>query len=227
VVVILFFLLGLPAALLAERLIARLSADDDDIEYTDDESGIMRRLLPWQIGAWPDRLRWATVISIPVLFAIAGLSFEPAEAVVASVILTSLMVCLATDLLTYRVPNVITYPATAVAFSATLLLPDADPESALLAALLGGGVFFGISLVAPRGGFGLGDVKLAVLIGAALGLPAAYQALFFGMLSGGLVILALFLAGVVGRRQAVPYAPFLALAAVAVLLLRGAAFAPG
>ena len=32
--------------------------------------------------------------------------------------------------------------------------------------------------------------------------------------------------GVVGRKQAVPYAPFLALAAVAVVLTQGAAFAP-
>jgi prepilin signal peptidase PulO-like enzyme (type II secretory pathway) len=36
----------------------------------------------------------------------------------------------------------------------------------------------------------------------------------------------LLVAGVVGRRQAVPYAPFLSLAAIVMLLAQGAAFAP-
>ena len=44
--------------------------------------------------------------------------------------------------------------------------------------------------------------------------------------TGGVAIFALLLAGVVSRRQGVPYAPFLALAAVAVVLARGAVFAP-
>jgi prepilin signal peptidase PulO-like enzyme (type II secretory pathway) len=104
-------------------------------------------------------------------------------------------------------------------------MPGADAMDAALAALLGGGVFL-VMAILTRGGLGLGDVKLAMLIGAALGLQAAYQALAIGIVFGGLVILALFLAGAVSRRQAVPYAPFLALAAVAVILTQGASFAP-
>jgi leader peptidase (prepilin peptidase)/N-methyltransferase len=104
-------------------------------------------------------------------------------------------------------------------------MPDGEIMEAVLAALLGGGLFLVLSIL-TRGGIGLGDVKLAVLIGAGLGLPGAYQALFLGIIVGGLVIAVLFLAGVVGRRQAVPYAPFLALAAVGVVLAQGAAFAP-
>ncbi len=65
-----------------------------------------------------------------------------------------------------------------------------------------------------------------MLIGAALGLAGGYQALVFGVLAGGVAIFALLVAGVVSRRQGVPYAPFLALAAVAVVLARGAVFAP-
>jgi len=38
---------------------------------------------------------------------------------------------------------------------------------------------------------GLGDVKLAALIGAALGLQASYQALFLGIMGGGLILLVL------------------------------------
>jgi prepilin signal peptidase PulO-like enzyme (type II secretory pathway) len=69
-------------------------------------------------------------------------------------------------------------------------------------------------------------VKLATLIGAALGLRSAYTALFLGVVAGGGVILLLFALRFIGRRQAVPYAPFLALAAVFVLLTRGPVFAP-
>lgn len=223
---IVLFLVGLPAAFLAERLIHRFSATAEEIEYTDEVAGVTRLRLPWQRDPWPDYLRRASVLCIPPLFALAGLSFEPVQAFVVASILLALLICLTTDLLSFRVPNAITYPGIALAFAAALLLPDADPMSALLAAGLAGGIFLAIRLAAPRGGFGLGDVKLAVLIGAALGLPAAYQALFFGMLAGGGVILVLFLVGVVGRRQAVPYAPFLALSAVAFLFLRGASFAP-
>jgi prepilin signal peptidase PulO-like enzyme (type II secretory pathway) len=64
------------------------------------------------------------------------------------------------------------------------------------------------------------------LIGAALGFPGGYQALVAGVMAGGIVILLLFVTGVVSRRQAVPYAPFLALSAVAVVLTHGANFAP-
>jgi leader peptidase (prepilin peptidase)/N-methyltransferase len=104
-------------------------------------------------------------------------------------------------------------------------LPDVDLVGALAAAALGGGIFLLMYLVAPRGGFGFGDVKLAVLIGAALGLPVAYHALVVGMLGAAVVIVPL-LVGVVSRRQAVPYAPFLALSGAVFLLVEGAAFAP-
>ena len=67
---------------------------------------------------------------------------------------------------------------------------------------------------------------MAALIGAALGLQASYQALFLGVVGGGMILLGLFAIGAVGRKQAVPYAPFLALAAVVVVLTQGAAFAP-
>ncbi len=104
-------------------------------------------------------------------------------------------------------------------------MPDASPGDALLAAAAGGAIFFIIALVS-RGGLGLGDVKLAILIGAALGPQAGYEAMLLGVSAGGVILLLLLVSGFVDRRQAVPYAPFLALAAAAIVLLRGASFAP-
>jgi leader peptidase (prepilin peptidase)/N-methyltransferase len=157
--------------------------------------------------------------------AVAASRFDVAQALAVSALVLALLVCTATDLLRYRVPNAITYPGTLLALLAALVMPGADFQSALFAFVAAGLGFLALAL-ATNGGFGLGDVKLAALIGAALGLQASYQALFLGIVGGGLILLLLFMLGAVGRKQAVPYAPFLALAAVAVVLMHGAAFAP-
>ncbi len=219
---LLFFLAGLPAAYAAQRLILRFTRFEEE---QGDEHEPRPQRLPWQTGPWPARLRWGVAVLVPPFLAVAGWRFDAAEAAAVSLLVVALLICTATDLIRFRVPNALTYPGILLALLAAVLVPDADLEGALLAAALGGALFLVLALVS-RGGLGLGDVKLAVLIGAALGLPAAYEALLLGVIAGGVVILALFVAGVVGRRQAVPYAPFLALAAVAVVLVEGAAFAP-
>jgi len=216
---VLFFLLGLPMVYVANRLVVQLTAFDEDSE------GENARVLPWQQGAWPGRVRWGVLLMLPPSMAVAGARFEFIPAIGVSLLLAGLLICTATDLLRFRVPNLVTYPGIVLALLAAVIMPDGHLASAFLAALLGG-VLFLILAIFSRGGLGLGDVKLAVLIGAALGLPAAYQALFIGVIAGGVVILGMFVAGIVSRRQPVPYAPFLALSAAAVLLVQGPAFAP-
>jgi prepilin signal peptidase PulO-like enzyme (type II secretory pathway) len=157
--------------------------------------------------------------------AIAGWRFDVVAALAISPLIVALLVCTGTDLLRYRVPNVVTYPGTGLALLAALIVPGADTVGSLLAALLAGSFFFILVLV-TRGGIGLGDAKLAALVGAALGLPLAYQALLAGMIVAGIVLGALVVAGILGRRQAVPYAPFLALSALAFVLVEGPAYAP-
>jgi len=218
----LFFLLGLPVAFIAERLMARFTVAEDHVE--DDGSSAAKRLA-WQRDAWPARVRIAVAATMPPLMALTASRFDPAQALAVSALVVALLICTATDLLRYRVPNAITYPGTLLALAAALVMPGADFQSALLAFVAAGVGFLALAL-ATNGGFGLGDVKLAALIGAALGLQASYQALFLGIVGGGLILLALFAIGAVSRKQAVPYAPFLALAAVAVVLTQGAAFAP-
>ena len=219
---LLFFLLGLPVAFAAERLMARFTVAEDDV--AEDGSGAAKRLA-WQRGAWPARVRVLVAATMPLLMAVAAMRFDVGQALAVSALVVALLICTATDLLRYRVPNAITYPGTLLALLGALVMPGAEFSSALLAFVLAGLGFLALAL-ATNGGFGLGDVKLAALIGAALGLQASYQALFLGIVGGGLILLVLFAIGAVGRKQAVPYAPFLALAAVAVVLTQGAAFAP-
>ena len=71
-----------------------------------------------------------------------------------------------------------------------------------------------------------GDLKLAALIGAALGIPAAYSALALGVIAGGMAMAFLLITGSVSRRQVTPYAPCLAISAIAVVFVQGTAFAP-
>jgi leader peptidase (prepilin peptidase)/N-methyltransferase len=222
-----FFLAGIPAALLLNHAIAVLGREgynEGDADEAEPVGPEVKRL-PWQVGAWRDRVRVMVVATAPFLMAVAGWRFEPLQAAAVSALVLALLLCTGTDLIEYRVPNVVTYPGTLLALGASAFFPEGDLLNAGIAGL-GGGLVFLVMAIITRGGLGLGDVKLAILIGAALGFPGSYQALVIGILAGGAAILALFVTGVVSRKQAVPYAPFLALAAVGVVLTQGAVFAP-
>ena len=103
--------------------------------------------LPWQQGAWPARVRWATLLGLPVLMAVAAARFDPVQAAVVSMVVAALLVITATDMLRFRVPNAITYPGTVAVLAAALLMPDGRIGDAILAALVGGGVFFILAVI--------------------------------------------------------------------------------
>lgn len=84
----------------------------------------------------------------------------------------------------------------------------------------GGGaflIFFAIILIFPAG-MGGGDVKLAGAVGLMVGFPHVILALWLAIVGGGLVAIFLLLSRKRGRKDAIPFGPFLALSAVAVLL---------
>ncbi len=84
--------------------------------------------------------------------------------------------------------------------------------SALLGAAMGFGLFLVLALIKP-GSIGMGDVKLAGLIGFAAGLPGVIIALMVGIYSGGLAAIALLIYHRFRRRQTMAYAPYLVLGA--------------
>ena len=78
-----------------------------------------------------------------------------------------------------------------------------------------GGVVLGAALLALHGatarrGIGLGDVKFAAALGAALGLPAGVLALCAAFVLGGLYGAAILLTQRARRGATVPFAPFMA-----------------
>jgi len=79
---------------------------------------------------------------------------------------------------------------------------------------VGGGVFF-VIIVASRGGMGAGDMKLGAMLGAFLGWKLAVFALMVGVVVGGAWAVALMALGLRGRKDAIPFGPFLALGGAA------------
>jgi leader peptidase (prepilin peptidase)/N-methyltransferase len=120
----------------------------------------------------------------------------------------------ATDLTHRIIPNRIVLPAAAVILVAQTAL-DPSPEWALGA--LGASGFLFAAVLAYPAGMGMGDVKLALVMGAALGKTVAV-ALMLGMLAA-LVPAAVLLArhGSAARKMGIPFGPFLALGSVVAL----------
>jgi leader peptidase (prepilin peptidase) / N-methyltransferase len=114
------------------------------------------------------------------------------------------------------VPNRILLPMAVYGVAASAVVRGAMLPELLIA----GGAAFAFLLLAALihpGGMGMGDVKLAGVIGLYLGASIA-PALLVAFLSGSVVGIAIMLRrGAKGRKQAVPFAPFLALGAVVAL----------
>jgi len=112
------------------------------------------------------------------------------------------------------IPNRIVLPATVVVLVGNSVR-DLSPEWAL-AALAGSGFLFAAAIDYPAG-MGMGDVKLALLMGAALG-RVVPVALMVGMLSAlGPALYLLARHGSAARKMRIPFGPFLALGSVIAL----------
>jgi leader peptidase (prepilin peptidase) / N-methyltransferase len=112
------------------------------------------------------------------------------------------------------IPNAVVLPGTLVAV-ATLALtrPQHLVEHAIAAA--GAGGFLLAAALASRGGMGMGDVKLAAVMGLYLGRSVAVAmlvALVAGTLAGGIVVARRGLDA--GRKATLPLGPFLAVGAL-------------
>jgi leader peptidase (prepilin peptidase)/N-methyltransferase len=99
---------------------------------------------------------------------------------------------------------------------------------ALLGALAGAAIFGLLFLLTRGAGMGLGDAKLALLIGLFLGLHFTIAAIAFSFIFGSILMVPVLAAGSRGRRDAVPFGPFLVLGALVALYAPNAlAWVPG
>ncbi|HZP57981.1 MAG TPA: prepilin peptidase [Dehalococcoidia bacterium] len=182
--------------------------------------------LPWGLTGGA-AYRRATIIALTsLLFALAGLRYSghAADLAIASAWLGVLLVCAATDIIAYRVPNAVTYPAIAVALAVGMVMPGGNRLDVAAGGLLAGGLFFVCALL-PGAPMGMGDVKLAFFIGFALGLTLVIPAMLVMAVSGGVVAAVLLVLKLLGRRKLnyMFYAPFISLGAAVVILAQGTA----
>lgn len=122
------------------------------------------------------------------------------------------------DLEVRRVPNIIVLPATAAVLVAVATLRPHHLLEAIIAGAAAAAFLLAPSLIA-RGAVGMGDVKLALLLGVALGRGVAL-ALFVGCLAASVAAIVLLVRhGSAARKTAVPFAPFLVFGAIAAIAL--------
>ncbi len=154
--------------------------------------GLLFGLIAWRVG-WGGEL--------PVYLALAA----------------ALLVLAMIDLHHRILPDRITLPGVVLGLLASATLLPSGGLNGLIGMLAGGGMFYLIALLS-RGGMGGGDIKLIAMIGAFLGWQAVLLTTFLAATVGGLVGGILMLAFGKGRKYAVPFGPFLSLAAIVCLL---------
>jgi len=153
-----------------------------------------------------------------VLFTLAAHRFGPTfDLGPALLLLAALVAITGIDLDHQIIPDVITIPGIVAGAALSIAIHPARWLDTLLGVALGGGVFFVIILVS-RGGMGGGDMKLGAMMGAFLGWKLALLAILLGVFAGGAVAVVLLSRGSHGRKDPVPFGPFLALGAVISLL---------
>jgi leader peptidase (prepilin peptidase)/N-methyltransferase len=160
------------------------------------------------IGSMYPLLELATAGFIVACVLVYGPSARAAVSAFFGVVLIAISVI---DIEHRIVPNRIVLPATAVMLAAQTAR-EPSPRW-LLSALAASGFLFAAALAYPRG-MGMGDVKLALFLGAGLGQSVAV-ALMVGMFAAVVPSIALFARfGASARKIAIPFAPFLTLGAL-------------
>ncbi|MGP4112560.1 prepilin peptidase [Streptomyces sp. 4N509B] len=178
-----------------------------------------------RFGGHPARFAALTAACCAALAAAVG---ARPELVVWLLAAPAVVLLAAVDRAVQRLPDVLTLPLGALtvvglAAAAPLSAAAGNWPRAVLGGLALGLVYLVLFLISPNG-MGFGDVKLAVPVGVALGWYG-WDVLFFGTFVGFLLAagygVVLVVAGRAGRRTAVPFGPFMALGALAGLILGG------
>lgn len=136
------------------------------------------------------------------------------DAGIASFFCAVLVVLSSIDIERRIVPNRIVLPAAALVLVAQTVV---HPSVEWLAAGLGASLFLFLAALAYPRGMGMGDVKLALLLGFGVGRTVPL-AMFSGMVAALVPSLVLFARhGTAARKMAIPFAPFLALGGILAL----------
>ena len=166
-------------------------------------------------------------LATAALFVAAGIRFGASWALPGYLLLfASLLAISAIDLERYIIPNRIVYPTLflAIPLMIAAAFAEGEPERIRTAAIGSLAAWFAmlvVHVVSPKG-MGFGDVRLSAVIGLYLGwieLELVLLGMLLGFLLASVIGIGLMIAGRRGRKDAVPFGPFLAAGAVIAILL--------
>lgn len=149
------------------------------------------------------------------LFAVAYLRFSSGIQLVGALVLLSALVAITgIDADHQIIPDALSIPGIALGLLVSLVPGGIGWKDSVLGVVLGGGVFIVIivssALVLGQPGMGVGDVKLGAMLGAFLGWKLVLLSILLSVLIGGPLAATLLATGRKGRKDPLPFGPFLA-----------------
>jgi leader peptidase (prepilin peptidase)/N-methyltransferase len=131
---------------------------------------------------------------------------------------SALIIITVIDLYHQIIPDVISIPGIGVGLLGSLIIPYISVFNSLIGILVGGGSLFLVATLYQwlfkREGMGGGDVKLLAMIGAFLGWKSVILTILLSSFIGSIVGIAIMLLKGKDFKYAIPFGPFLSLAAV-------------
>ena len=180
----------------------------EPLSTTSEERPLARNLAypPWAIVA---AMVLAAVTIVHFGFSANGFAWAVVQFVLVGIA--------AEDFASRRVKNAVTVPVSVLALLFRAAFDRGDFVEVLVTGLVAFLAVLALALIL-KGGLGMGDVKLAGMLGFLLGLKVL-PALFFGTLAAGIVAAILLSRSSAGRRATMAYGPYLALGAALAILL--------
>ncbi len=141
-----------------------------------------------------------------------------------AVFTSSLIVISVIDFHHQIIPDELSLSGIVLGFGSIFITQNISWSSSLLGILLGGGTFYAIAFTyewfTGREGLGGGDVKLLAMLGAWLGVHSILIIVVLSTFLGSLVGIALIAFGQKDSKGAIPFGPFLAIAALIFLFFQ-------
>ena len=146
-----------------------------------------------------------------IIFALVFLQFGLTLELLKYLFLSALLVAISfIDLEHLIIPNSLVIIGLVSGLILNIAARDVGLVSALIGILVTSGFLLLVALLSKEG-MGGGDIKLAAVTGLFLGWPLAPLGLFLGAGLGGIVAIILLLSGLKGRKDPLPFGPFISL----------------
>ena len=182
-------------------------------------AGRLLKLCAWRYcGAVYGNSNFFTEVITCIAFALCALHFKPVLPLTLMFVLTSCLILI--SLIDYKTQIIPDGLVGVIAVSGVLYNLLYVPQG-IMDMLFGGTLGFAVMLlifIISRGGMGGGDVKLSAAVGLWLGVEGMLLFLLLAFIMGGVISLLLLVSGVKHKGDAVPFGPFLCLAAFVTVL---------